>query len=494
MKKYLLAASISYTLSISAAYAETAVTIYSKLSPGSVPPELYMSGAAYNNNYGDIGYGIIRETRKIKLDKEISEVKFTDVAEKIDPTTVSFKSLTDASTSVMEQNFAFDLVSTEKLLQKFIDKEISLETTVGDHVDQISGTLISSAGAIVLQQKNGEIASVNSYNKIKYPVLPDGLMTKPTLIWMVKTAKTGEHNVETSYETKGITWWADYNATYIPDGQKQQGKLDVTSWVSILNQSGASYKDSKLKLIAGQPNRSQPQFAPMAARMEASGMAMDMAAEKGFQEKSFNEYHMYSLGRTTTIPNKSTKQVELFPAIYSIPVSKVLVLRGSGGAYPAQYSNPDSFQNAEAYIKFSNSEKNKLGMALPAGRVRIFEQDKDGSKEFIGEDVIKHTPRDEEVLIKTGDSFDVVGSRKILESTSNQAARTAHEAYEITLNNHKDSPAELMLIEDLNGRPNWEIKNESMKFEKKDAYTIAFRVSLPSKAKQVIKYSVDWKW
>jgi hypothetical protein len=493
MNRLLLAVTISYLAFASAANAETAVTIYSKLSAGAVPPELYMSSATQADSFGDVGYAIVREKRNIKLDKAITEVKFTDVAAKIDPTTVSFKSLTDPASSVLEQSFAFDLVSTDKLLHKFIDKEVSVEVPQGNQVELLIGTLISSAGSIVLQQKNGEIVTLNNSNKVKFPVLPEGLITKPTLIWQVATKKTGDHLVETSYETKGVTWWADYNATFIPDGQKQTGKLDLTSWVSILNQSGASYKDSKLKLIAGQPNRSQPGHAPRAMmEMAMDGAVMSKAA--GFQEKAFNEYHMYSLGRPATITDKSTKQLELFPAIYGVDVKKILVLRGNGGAYPAQYSNANSFQNAESYIQFNNAEKNKLGMALPAGRIRVFEQDKDGSKEFVGEDTIKHTPRDEDVLLKMGESFDVVGSRKQLENSSNQAARTGHAVYEITVRNHKDAPVEVLLLEDLSGHPNWEIKSETAKYEKKSANEISFNISLPARGKQVVKYTVDWKW
>ena len=250
----------------------TALTIYSSAQAGAISPETYRDGG---NGQNVPGYALIRQERNVNLDKPRNVVRFTDVAALIDPTTVSFTSLTDPEgTRVIEQNYQFDLVSTDKVLHKYIDSEISVEQQRGDKTEVIDGVLTSTAGNLILRKDDGSIRIVNGYSGIKLPKLPGGLITKPTLVWDIATSKPGEHRTRVAYQTTGITWWADYNFTYSEGKDANACKLDASAWVSILNQSGGSYQDAKLKLIAGDVQRAQPAPSP---RMLMKGRVAEMA-------------------------------------------------------------------------------------------------------------------------------------------------------------------------------------------------------------------------
>jgi hypothetical protein len=246
---------------------ETNVTIYSTATPGSVSPEMYRpTPASANNGWGYNaqipGYAIVREQREVELKAGVNQISFADVAAFIDPTTVSFKSVTDpVGTSVLEQNYNFDLVNAQKLIEKYIGQEITVEQNVGNSIQSNVGKLLSASGGLILQDKNNKVTSLNGYSNIKFPELPNGLITKPTLLWSLSAKKDGKHNVETSYQTTGLTWWADYIATYEDGADANKGFLDLASWVSIINKAGTSFSEAKLKLVAGDVNRAQPNVA-----------------------------------------------------------------------------------------------------------------------------------------------------------------------------------------------------------------------------------------
>ncbi len=239
---------------------DTALTIYSSAQPGAISPEMYrpVPGMGMPNGMGIPGYALVRDERMVKLANGRSTLQFTDVAGLIDPTTVQFVSLTDPSTRVLEQNFQFDLVSTQKLLQKFIDRPITIEYALGNDAKSLTGTLLSAGDGLVLRGNNGEISAVQSYNSVRFPDLPGGLITRPTLVWDIATQKPGDHRARVTYQTSGITWWTDYNLTYADGRDANSGTLDIGAWVSIINQSGASYNNARLKLIAGDVHRAQP--------------------------------------------------------------------------------------------------------------------------------------------------------------------------------------------------------------------------------------------
>lgn len=486
---------------------ETAITIYSKAQPGAIDPNLYrpVNGQpVYGNNIP--GYAIVRQARDVKLDKAESELKFTDVAALIDPTTVQFKSLTDPKgTKVAEQNYQFDLVSQQKLMEKYLDKKISVERMNGDKLEVIEGTLLSVSGGMALKTAEGQIKTINGYSSLNFPDLPGGLITKPTLVWDIFTSKPGNHKAEVSYETQGVTWWADYNLTFSEGKDANTGSVDIGSWVSIINQSGAGYKDAKLKLIAGDVQKAQPPMyrrEMMEEKAMAAGMAMDAAKAPSFAEKEFFEYHMYTLDRAVSLPENSTKQMELIPAVANVPVEKEIVFNAIesqywnwGGVYTSQgYGLSSEKRKADVFLKLKNSKENGLGVALPAGRMRVNQRDDDGSLEFIGENIIEHTPRNEEVLIKLGSAFDVVGERKQLDYKLNTSANYAEETIEIKLRNQKKQAVKIKTVESLYRATGWKILESDAEYTKDNAHQISFVSTVAPEKEAVIRYRVRYSW
>ena len=506
MKKNLLAALCPSLLMLSpldlAAQenSATALTIYSSAQPGAIAPETYRNGGS---GQGVPGYALIRQERNVKLDNGRTIVRFTDVAALIDPTTVSFTSLTDPEgTRVIEQNYQFDLVSTDKVLQKYLDHDISVEQQRGDKIEIIDGTLTSTAGNLILRKDDGSVRIVNGYSGIKLPKLPGGLITKPTLVWDIATSKPGEHKTRVAYQTTGITWWADYNFTYSEGKDANSCKLDASAWVSILNQSGGSYQDAKLKLIAGDVQRVQPaQTSRMLMKGRVAEMAMADAAP-AFEEKAFFEYHLYTLGFPTTLPDNSTKQIELFPAARGVPCEKTLLYAGQAAPF-YDYGNPmvernfglESNKKVDVFISFKNSKDNKMGMPLPAGRIRVSKLDsEDNSLEFIGEDRIDHTPKNEKVLLKLGSAFDVVGERRQLDFRVDTKAKWMEEDIEIKIRNQKDEPVTVIAKESLYRWTNWRISKNSGAYDKQDAHTVHFPVKLAKGAEGIVRYTVRYTW
>ncbi len=458
-----------------------AVTVYSSGNMG-----------ANNRGYGrqgPSGYALVKHERDIDLSEGVGVIKFTDVAAKIDPTTVSFTSLTyPQTTSVLEQNYQFDLVSQEKLVERFIDHEISVEQIVGDKIETMTGTLLSSSGrGLILSQEDGEVRVVNNYSRISFPKLPGGLITRPTLVWDVAAENGGEHRTRLTYQTEGFDWRADYNVLYRDGKDENSGLLDIGAWVTINNQSGASYKEAKLKLMAGEVHR-VPRYQEAGRSAYAVADEAPVAKMKrGFEEKSFFEYHLYTLGRPTTITDNSTKQVELFPVARSIAAEKQLILQARGIS--------GDKEKVDVYIRFKNSEDNQLGIPLPAGLIRVNKLDEaDNTQEFIGEDVVDHTPKNEHVLIKLGSAFDVVGERKRTNYKRIDTMNRQEETYEIKVRNHKDQLVKVIVREALYGWQNFRIVDNNLPFEKIDSNTVEFPLNIESDGEAIVKYTVKYSW
>ena len=294
----LLATGIAAAMTTAALAADTpdySLTVYSSAQPGQVSTESLA-------NYGPAlpGYALVRDGRKMTLQAGNGVLKFTDVAKRIDPTTVAFESLTDpAGTRVVEQNYQFDLVNRDKLLERYVGAAITVEQQRGDTLERISGTLLSAAGGtLILQRDSGEVVSIGAYSNVLFPSLPGGLITRPTLVWLVNAKQGGMHDARVSYQTQGMTWWSDYNITL----RENDGgcDMDLSAWVTIVNQSGASYPQAQLKLVAGEVNRAPAPVPAPAMRMKtlaAAGAEMDA----GFQESSLFEYHLYTLGRRSDL-------------------------------------------------------------------------------------------------------------------------------------------------------------------------------------------------
>ena len=446
----------------------------------------------YNQNFG-----VVREKRAVEVKEKIGTIRFTDVAAQIDGTSVQFKSLTDPAATVLEQNYEYDLVSADKLLQKYIDRQIAVLTKDGS---RYAGNLLSfDENQLVLRQfgEKGDIVMVQRGDNVKdiqFGALPDGLITKPTLVWKLATEKTGHHLVEVAYQTGGMNWQADYNAVL----NARDTALDLGGWVTINNQSGATYKDACVKLIAGDVRRVQPP-APAKARTRAMVLAAETAA--GFEEKAFFEYHLYTLGRPTTVGQNQTKQIELLKAA-DVPVKKVFLYEGApqyrfyGGVQTeASYGSEESNKKVNVILEIKNSKDNHMGMALPKGRVRLYKRDDaDAALEFIGEDQIDHTPKDETIKLHIGDAFDVVGERKRTNFKVDKAGHVMTESFEIKIRNHKTEPVEVLVKETLYRWSNWEITDSNRKWTKHDSNTIHFPVQVDKDGEQVITYTVRYTW
>jgi hypothetical protein len=443
----------------------------------------------YNQNFG-----VVRERRNVFVpQKDGAVVRFADVAAQIDPTSVAFKSLTDPSATVLEQNYEYDLVSADKLLQKYIDKRIAVLTQDGS---RYAGDLMSFDGqqlVLRLYGEKGDLVMVQRPQNIKdiqFGALPEGLITKPTLVWKVSTAKVGTQLVEVAYQTGGIGWQADYNAVLNADDTK----LDLSGWVTINNQSGATYKDARLKLIAGDVRRVQPPV-PRAERAR-----VEMAAP-AFEEKAFFEYHLYTLARPTTVAQNQTKQIELLKAS-DVTVKKKFLYDGApqyrfygGLVTEASYGSEEFGKKVNVLVEFKNSKDNRMGMALPKGKVRLYKRDEaDGALEFVGEDEIDHTPKDEVIKLYVGDAFDIVGERKRTDFKLDTSRKTMTESFEIRIRNHKTEPVEVLVKETLYRWSNWEIVQASHKHEKYDANTIHFPVKAGRDDEQVVTYTVRYTW
>lgn len=495
---------LAVVASAAASAAQNAVTIYSSASPGAVSPQLYRPSPGRGPWDGQAvpGFSIVRHLREMDLQKGVGALRFSDVAALIEPTTVRFESLTDPrGTRVLEQDFQFDLVGSQRLLEKYLDREIIVEREAGEGTRLVRGTLLSARDGLVIKDETGAVQMLQSWNNIQFPALPEGLMTRPTLVWQVSAARGGSHQTRVSYETKGMTWWADYNLVYADGRNANAGTLDISAWVSILNQSGASYPDAGVKLIAGDVHRAPQPGYPKAARAAAEMLAMDAGA--GFEEKSFFEFHLYTLGRSTDLPDNSTKQIELFPPTRGVHAQKILLYYGQQGGYYPYYASPamdrnygiDGNQKVDVYLKFRNDKDQGMGMPLPAGRIRVSKLDEaDGSLEFIGEDVIDHTPKGEDVLIKMGSAFDVVGERIQADFSVDSRAQVMEEVIEIELRNHKQEPVEVLVKENLYRWTNWTIVESSHRHEKQDSRTVHFPVKVAADSKVKLRYRVRYSW
>ena len=426
--------------------------------------ETGVSLTVYNDNLA-----LVRDVRLMSFQKGAGELLFRDVAAQIDPTSVHFRA---AGVDMLEQNFDYDLVSPDKLLQKYIDQPIEVVSKTGEVT---RGTLLASGGApsggqLVLQQTDGSLRSILLENaaEIRYPSLPEGLITKPTLRWLVHSDAGGEKETEVSYLTSGVSWRADYVMLL----NEANTRADLDAWVTLDNTSGADYKNAQLKLIAGTIHRAPTQ--PMAKGMRPVAME-NMAAGRGFEERAFFEYHLYTLQRPTDVLDRQTKQVSLFPST-SAAIKKVFT-------YDWQVDNDNVAVSAE----FENKETNGLGLALPAGRVRVYQVNPQGGQEFIGEDNIEHTPKNEKVTVRIGNAFDIAAERaqKDFRRISPAVSETD---IEVKLRNHKKETVEIVVVDHFWG--DWEIIRESQPHQQPTATKCEFRVTVEPEQEAVITYTV----
>lgn len=481
------------------AHAQTSVTIYSSAQPGTLSTSTFQSGG---EGMSVPGYAMVRQERDVALNKGRTTLRVSDVPALIDPTTVAFESLLDPTgTRVVEQSFEFDLTNTNKLLQKYLDREVSVDQVRGQGIETVTGTLIGIQGGLVLRIADGSIRTFSHYAGVRLANLPGGLISKPTLVWDIAAERAATHKARMSYQTAGITWWTDYNLTL--DDNAGACKVDVGAWVTIINQSGATYEDAKLKLVAGDVQRAQPRPAAAPAMAMRENKITLNGSVAGFEEKSFFEYHLYTLGRPTTLKQNATKQIELFPVARGAACEKTLVYYGQAGQYFGGYGSPmmdrnfgnQSNKKVDVYLRFKNREDNRLGIPLPAGKIRVAKLDNaDQSLEFIGEDLIDHTPKNETIQIKLGSAFDVVGERRQVDFKIDTSAKWMEEEIEIKLRNQKDEAVNLIAKENLYRWSNWNVSRKTQDFQKVDARTIHFPVRIAKGGEAVVRYTVRYTW
>ncbi|MGB8523310.1 MAG: DUF4139 domain-containing protein [Candidatus Acidiferrales bacterium] len=439
----------------------------------------------YNSNIA-----LIRDVRQLHLASGTFPLRFEDVAASIMPATVHFRSLTDpAKLNVVEQNYEYDLLDAQKLLQKYVGREITLVR--GE--EEANSTKWVETKAVLLADNNNEpvwkigneIVTGMPTSWYRFSELPGNLYSRPTLVWTLDNAGAGSQKVEASYLTNNMNWNADYVLTVARDEKTS----DLDGWVTLTNNSGASFVNAKLQLVAGEVHQVPP---AVRARAEiASQLSTAIAAPLQFQQEGMSEYHLYTLGRRTTIQNNESKQISLLSGT-NVPVEKFLAVEGQSYYYRTQdrIGNPIT-EPVKLYYRFKNEEKGGLGMPLPAGTVRVYQADSKGGIQFVGEDQIDHTPKDETLKIYVGNAFDIVCERKQLDYK--KLANNLYEMeYQITLRNHKDVPVTVEAREPIGG--DWEVVNSSLKWTKLDATTISFEIPVEKNGTATLDYRVRVKW
>jgi hypothetical protein len=436
----------------------------------------------YNSNIA-----LVRDVRRLQLPAGTLDLRYMDIAAQVNPTTVHIVSLSaPKNLSVLEQNYEYDLLSPQKLLQKYVGKELTLVRVVTENNSSkevpVKATLLALNEGPVWKVGN-EIITGMGADRYVFPDLPENLYSKPTLVWLLDNAKAGEQTVEASYLTNQVNWSADYVFTIGAD----QKSADLNGWVTVINNSGTAFRNAQLQLVAGEVHRvseAQPP-APRPMMMKAA-----VAAAPQFVQEPISEYHLYTLERRTNLQDKETKQISLLGAT-GVSFEKVFEVDGQTYYYHnAQRPGEPIKEPVQVHIKVKNSQENSLGIPLPAGTVRVYQGDSKGRLQFIGEDRIGHTPKDETVDLHIGNAFDVVAERK---QTDFKAFGRAFEfAFEISLRNHKPEPITVVVNEPIGG--DWTMLDSNYKYEKTAAFAAQFQVPVGANAESVLKYRVRVQW
>lgn len=456
------------------------------------PKQVYLT--VYNADFA-----LVRETRTIDLNKGMTSIEVADVAVRIDPTSVLFKSLTapDAVT-ILEQNYQYDLISPKNILNKSVGQRVTFTRFDSDgNPHTASGILLNPPknGGTVIRADDGQLV-LNPAGQVSLEKMPEGLHPTPTLNWLLNSSQAGSQEAEISYITDGVGWRADY-VVLVND---KDTALNLAGWVTVNNQSGATYENAKLTLIAGDVRRLQPETrAKIAQSMEMYDAVY--VSETQFEEKSFFEYHMYTMARPTTLARNETKQLSLLNAS-NAPVQKEMIYDGRGNWwrnwwFPGRTGDPgggydtSDYHKVNVVLEVKNSKENNMGMPLPKGKVRVYKLDDTGSQQFIGEDEIDHTAKDEKIRLYIGDAFDVVGDYKRT-NYKKIATNVIEESFEVVLRNHKDTEVDVKVVDHV--WSDWQVTQNSHKFTKKDAHTIEFPVKVPANGETKVTYTIRTQW
>ncbi|MHB8499446.1 MAG: DUF4139 domain-containing protein [Candidatus Acidiferrales bacterium] len=438
----------------------------------------------YNSNIA-----LVRDVRNLTLPDGAFRLKFMDIAATVNPATVHFRSLTDPDKlGVIEQNYEYDLLEPAKLLHKYVGKEVTLVRTYQDSGttkhEEIKATLLSDNNGQVWKIGN-EIVTGTYAESYRFPDIPANLYERPTLLMSLENSGPRKQQIEASYLASNLSWNSDYVLTVARDDKA----ADLDGWVTLVNNSGTAFHNARLQLVAGDLNRLPANAQYGVAREMMMAKAAPSAPQ--FQQESFSEYHLYTLGRRTSVEDKETKQISLLQGS-GVPVQKVFVVNGQNYYYrSAQAPGSPIKDPVMVYYKFRNEAKAGLGMPLPAGNVRVYQKDSKGGILFVGEDRIDHTPKDENVTVHIGNAFDVVAERKQTDYKRIDT-HTWEMEYEITLRNHKDTPITVEVNEPIGG--DWEMLNSSYKFTKTAAFAAQFNVPVAKDGTSVLKYRIRARW
>ena len=426
---------------------------------------------------------LVRDVRNLQLARGTSNLRFMDIAATVNPATVHFRSLSEPSRiSVLEQNYEYDLLEPDKLLRKYVGRDVTLVRVVqrngGTQHEEVKARLLSYNNAPVWQI-GSEIVTGMQADHIRFPELPGNLYSRPTLIWTLDNDGTTRHRVEASYLAGKLSWNADYVLTVARDDKSG----DIDGWVTLTNGSGTSFPNAKLQLVAGDLNRVKQVLGRMAVMEQRS----DVAPAAPMAQESFSDYHLYTLGRKTTINNNQTKQVSMLGGTGFLLAKRYVVEGHQFYYHNAQHPGAPIKDVVQVFYQFKNEERSGLGMPMPAGVVRVYQSDSSGGTQFVGEDRIDHTPKDETLNLKIGNAFDVVSERKQIDFEK-IAGGTYEVEYQIAVRNHKSVPVTVEVNEPLGGT--WRMLRSSHESTKTAAWAAQFQVPVPANGSATLNYRV----
>lgn len=449
----------------------------------------------YNQNFA-----VVRDSVALDLKPGVNSVNYSGATAQVEPESVILRDATGKiALQILEQSYRNDPADQQLLLKLFQGKEIEFEqrTEMGK-INIEKGKIIRGGdrdGLTPIIEVDGKLR-FSLPGQPLFPSLGDSTILQPTFTWQLQSGAAAKFNAELAYVTNGFSWNADYNLVLPEKGNT----LDMVGWVSVKNESGKTFENANIKLMAGDVQRVQRPHPEMLYKATA-GMAPAPAAEPQVTEKTFDEYHLYSVARQVTLRDRETKQVE-FARAQGVNSTRFYVYDGSGmnpfgGMMDWQgegdYGGEEGSKKVAAYVEFKNSKENHMGMALPKGRVRFYRADGE-QLQFIGEGEMDHTPKDETLRFKTGNVFDLVGERKRTNFTNNERRNQMTETFEIKVRNRKTEPAEIRVVEHMLHYANWEIKGNDVPFNKLNAQTAEFRIPLKPDEEKVLTYTVRYWW
>jgi hypothetical protein len=427
---------------------------------------------------------LVRDVRDLQLPRGSFDLDFQDIAATVNPATVHFRSLTEPSRiSVLEQNYEYDLLEPDKLLRKYVGRDVTVVRVRQDGTttreEPFKARLLSYNNAPVWQIGDEIVTGLDAH-QLRFAELPANLYSRPTLIWSLDNRGGPRHRVEASYLAGRLSWSADYVLTVSRDDKSG----DVDGWVTLTNGSGTAFRKTRLQLVAGDLNRVRQVFG---RAMEAAKRDMPVSAAAPIAQEAFSDYHLYTLGRKTTINNNETKQLTMLTGT-GIPVRKRYVVDGQAFYYRnPQHPGSPIKDTVQVYYELKNEERGGLGIPMPAGVVRVYQADSSGGVQFVGEDRIDHTPKDETLNLKIGNAFDVACERSQVDFQ--KIAPNVYELeYAITLRNHKTAPITVEVNEPIGGT--WRMLRSSHAWTKGDAWSAAFTVPVAADGTSVLKYRV----